>query len=114
MLENDGMRRSGPKAQTGRLSERGEVFDGASAMGHLDGVMEPEKKSVDFPEPASGAAEGHSLEAFRDRLRDLCGDHIEGDGDNRTCRSKDEAEQAVPRTREYGFLSDAAETWGGG
>lgn len=76
-------------------------------------LYETRKKSAEFPRRASGGAEGYSLEAFRDRLRDLCGDHIEGDGDDRTRRSKDEAEQAVACARQHGLLIAAAETWGG-
>ena len=36
--------------------------------------------------------EGHSLEAFRDRLRDVCGHHLEGAGHDRARLAKDQAE----------------------
>ena len=38
--------------------------------------------------------EGHSLEAFRDRRRDLCGHDLEGAGHDRTRLAKDQAERA--------------------
>ena len=66
---------------------------------------EPEKK-----QPAA-RHEGHSLEAFRDRRRDLCGHDLEGAGDDRTRLAKDQAEPSVALARELGLLNLAEETW---
>lgn len=55
--------------------------------------------------------EGHSLEAFRDRLRDLCGHHLEGAGHDRTRLAKDQAEQACALGRELGLLRTPEVSW---
>jgi hypothetical protein len=49
--------------------------------------------------------EGHSLEAFRDRLRDICGHHLEGAGHDRARLAKNQAEQACALGRELGLSS---------
>lgn len=55
--------------------------------------------------------EGHSLEAFRERLRDLCGHHLEGAGDDRARLAKDQAEQACALGRELGLLITPEVSW---
>lgn len=62
-------------------------------------------------EAAAASHEGHSLEAFRDQLRDLCGHDFEGARHDRPRRAKDQAEQELALAREHGLLNLASETW---
>lgn len=68
-------------------------------------VVTPKKK-----QPAA-SHEGHSLEAFRDRLRDLCGHDLEGARHDRPRLAKDQAKQALALADELGLLIHADATW---
>ena len=55
--------------------------------------------------------EGHSLEAFHHRLRDLCRHDGTGDGSIRAARAAHEAEQACTLARELEILRQAGQTF---
>ncbi len=55
--------------------------------------------------------EGHSLEAFHHRLRDLCRHDGAGDGSDRAARAAHEAEQACALARELEILRQAGQTF---
>lgn len=55
--------------------------------------------------------EGHSLEAFYHRLRDLCRHDGTGDGSDRAARAAHEAEQACALARELEILRQAGQTF---
>ena len=52
-----------------------------------------------------------SLETFLKRLRDLCPDHGQCDGDARTGQIQDQARQANHLARELGILTSSADVW---
>lgn len=56
-------------------------------------------------------AEGDSLEAFHDRLRDLCAHDLEGAGHDRAGLAQDQAKRACALGRECGILSQPGLTW---
>ena len=68
-------------------------------------VVNPKKKL------SAAHHQGNSLEAFRDRLRDLCGHHLEGARHDRTRVAEDQAEQAGALARELGLLNLAGKSW---
>lgn len=69
------------------------------------------KKTASSQSGVNRDSEGYSLEAFRDRLCDLCVHDFEGARNDRASRAQDEAQQAVALARELGFLNIAGETW---
>jgi len=53
----------------------------------------------------------HTLEAFHQRLRDLCSHHLPSAGHDRTSVAQDQAKQACALAREHGILNVAGITW---
>lgn len=72
---------------------------------------ECEKKDR-FPTPENGdGIAAHSIEAFLNRLSDLCEADDAGIGHDRPGRAKAEAKQAASVAREFGILKQESESW---
>jgi hypothetical protein len=83
------------------------------------GPREPGKKNAQestrpFPSRGKGGGFGgspDSIETFLQRLRDLCQDHCEGDGQDRASRIRLEAQSARALAGELGILKVAPFAW---
>jgi hypothetical protein len=70
-----------------------------------------EKKQLRICEDPGHNAEGHSIEAFHHRLRDLCGHDGQSAGSDRSKRAENEAQQAHALARELEILRKADQTF---